>query len=189
MSIEDKFSKTCKIAELEEQLKNLKVEQTRDRILNTYDHRPLLEDALETAQKYVVIVSPWIKSSGFDSVLEEKVKSALKRNIRVIIAYGISKKTEHDQQSLKRLRDIKKGPLGQNLYLVDLSNTHEKVLLVDSKYAVITSFNWLSFKGDPNRSFRQETGIYTESTNLINQSIRELEKRLGIKIVPHLNKK
>ncbi len=33
-----------------------------DRILSTYDHRPILLDALETAQNSVVIVSPWIKA-------------------------------------------------------------------------------------------------------------------------------
>ena len=183
LSIEDKYSKTCKIAELEEQIEALqKSKDVKEKMLNTYDHRPLLEDALDTAERYVVIISPWIKFSGFDYDLENKIKKALSRNVRVIIGYGIDKKTEHDKNSLSRLLRIKNGKMGSNLTLVDLSNTHEKVLLVDSKYVVITSFNWLSFKGDPSREFRQETGVYTESNQIINQTIISLEQRLGVKI-------
>lgn len=63
--------------------------------------------------------------------------------------------------------------------MVNLGNTHEKVLLVDGKYVVITSFNWLSFKGDPNRGFRQETGLYTIDKDTINKTLDSLEKRMG----------
>lgn len=183
LSIEDRYSKTCKIMELEEQLESLqKSKIAKEKILNTYDHRPLLEDALDTAERYVVIISPWIKFTGFDYELENKIKKALRRNVRVIIGYGIGENTEHDKKSLDRLFKIKSDKVGSNLTLVDLSNTHEKVLLVDSKYVVITSFNWLSFKGDPSREFRQETGVYTESSQMINETIMNLEKRLRIKI-------
>jgi hypothetical protein len=36
--------------------------------------------------------------------------------------------------------------------------THAKVLIWDDKW-VTTSFNWLSFKGDPRRTFRQQEGV------------------------------
>ena len=69
----------------------------------------------------------------------------------------------------KRLANIQKKKYGTKLLLVKLSNTHEKVLIKDNEYMVITSFNWLSFKGSPDKGFRQETGYYTESKEVIKQ--------------------
>ena len=51
-------------------------------------------------------------------------------------------------------------------------------MISDEKFVVITSFNWLSFKGDPNRGFRQETGVYSEDINLINERINNLNNRI-----------
>ncbi len=67
-----------------------------------------------------------------------------------------------------------------------MANTHEKVLLVDTKYVVITSFNWLSFKGDPKLGFRQETGLYTIDSKTIQANINSLEKRMNIDIQQYL---
>ena len=47
---------------------------------------------------------------------------------------------------------------------------------------VITSFNWLSFKGDPNRGFRQERGIYTEYKDAIKQMKEELSNSMKIEL-------
>lgn len=43
---------------------------------------------------------------------------------------------------------------------VRLGDTHAKVLVVDQTFCVVSSFNWLSFRGDPNRTFRDEQGVY-----------------------------
>ena len=83
---------------------------------------------------------------------------------------------------MQRLTDIQKKKYGDKLLLVKLSNTHEKVLIKDNEYMVITSFNWLSFKGDPNKGFRQETGYYTESKEAINQMKANLSNRMNTKI-------
>ena len=60
--------------------------------------------------------------------------------------------------------------------------THEKVLIVDNKYSVITSYNWLSFGSNPNWGYRQETGIYSESQKVINKLKRSLSERMRIDI-------
>lgn len=144
--------------------------------------RPLLLDALENAQNTVVILSPWIKSGGLNNEILGCIEKALQRNTRVIIGYGISKKEDSDRWILKRLADIQKKKHGNKLLLVKLSNTHEKVLIKDNEYMVITSFNWLSFKGDPNKGFRQETGYYTESKDAIKQMKENLSNRMQTKI-------
>lgn len=144
--------------------------------------RPLLIDALENAQNTVVIVSPWIKSGGLNHEILGRIERALQRKTQVIIGYGISEKEDSDKWILQRLSEIQNKRYGNNLHLVRLSNTHEKVLIKDNEYMVITSFNWLSFKGDPNKGFRQETGYYTESKDAIKQMKVNLSNRMNIKI-------
>lgn len=180
---EEKESATEKIRFLEKKIEEMRNERKgADRILCTYDHRPLLLDALDNAQHKVVIVSPWIKSGGLNNEILNRIERALQRKTEVIIGYGISKKEDSDRWILQRLSDIQKKWYGKNLHLVRLSNTHEKVLIKDNEFMVITSFNWLSFKGDPNKGFRQETGYYTESKDAIKQMKANLSNRMEITI-------
>lgn len=155
-----------------------------DRVLSTYDHRPLLIDALTNAKKSVVIISPWIKKSGLDNEILRLIGNAIKRKTQVIIGYGISEKKDSDRRIIKKLNDICKEKNGEYLKLVRLSNTHEKVLIKDNEFLVITSFNWLSFQGNPQWGFRQETGYYTKSKKAIADMKDNLSKegRLGFKI-------
>ena len=43
-----------------------------------------------------------------------------------------------------------------NLHFHEFGDTHVKILLMDDTYAVMGSFNWLSFEGSSNRDFREE---------------------------------
>ncbi len=45
-----------------------------------------------------------------------------------------------------------------NLTFKRLGDTHAKILVVDDRFVIVTSFNWLSYKGDPNLPFRDERG-------------------------------
>lgn len=179
----EKESATEKIRFLEKKIEEMKNERKgADRILSTYDHRPLLLDALDNASNSVIIVSPWIKAGGLNYEIIGRIERALQRRTRVIIGYGISEREDNDRWILNQLNNIQKKPYGKNLQLIRLSNTHEKVLIKDNEFMVITSFNWLSFKGDPNRGFRQETGYYTESKEAIRQMKDNLSNRMSIKL-------
>ena len=46
---------------------------------------------------------------------------------------------------------------------------HHKVLVCDRKFIVTTSFNWLSFRGDPTMSFRQEVGCVVEGNKVVEE--------------------
>ena len=46
----------------------------------------------------------------------------------------------------------------KNFHLVYVGNTHRKLLVSDDEFAVTTSFNWLSFRGDPKDKPRDEYG-------------------------------
>lgn len=180
---EKKESATERIRFLEKKIAEMRDESKRaDRILSTYEHRPLLLDALDNAQNTVVIVSPWIKSSGLNGEILSRIERALQRKVQVFIGYGISKREDNDKRILRSLEDIHNRQFGKRLHLIRLNNTHEKVLIKDDEYMVITSFNWLSFKGDPKKGFRQETGYYTESKDAIKQLKDNLSNRMNIKI-------
>lgn len=173
-----------KIRYLEEKIEELKMEQkSSNRILSTYDHRPLLIQTLENAKRDIVIISPWIRTKGLDERILSLMNEALKRKVRIVIGYGISENEDSDHILIERLTNMKKQ-YGELLVLKNLANTHEKVLIKDNDYMVITSFNWLSFKGDPKLGFRQETGFYTESKECIADMKRNLsqQQRLGIQL-------
>jgi len=53
-----------------------------------------------------------------------------------------------------------------------MSDTHAKVLVSDSAFAIFTSFNWLSFVGDPKRTFRDERGLLVRKPEVVSQERR-----------------
>lgn len=180
-SDEEYLSKTMQIDELK---KKLELEKQKivsaPKILNTYDHRPILIKALREAEKQVVIVSPWIRNDATDSELRGEIKRTMSRNVKVVICYGIANKIDDDVKYtvdvLNKLKEDKS--IGKYLSIIKLGNTHEKVLVCDDKFTVITSFNWLSFKGDPKRGFRQETGSLLEGKESSNKMLNNLQQRI-----------
>jgi phosphatidylserine/phosphatidylglycerophosphate/cardiolipin synthase-like enzyme len=61
---------------------------------------------------------------------------------------------------------------------VRLGDTHEKILIADTKFAVVTSFNFLSFRADPKRGFRRETGVYYEVKAKVEELTDNVMKRI-----------
>jgi hypothetical protein len=45
----------------------------------------------------------------------------------------------------------------------------KRLVISGKKLAVVTSFNWLSFKGDPNREFRDERGTLISDPQKIDE--------------------
>ena len=179
---EDYLTKTMQIEQLKKELeKERQKQKTIPKLINTYEHRPLLIRALNEAKKQVVIVSPWIKETATDFELRDIIQKTMKRKVKVVICYGISKKIESEvEHAVKLLKKLKEDKIyGKYLSLVLLGNTHEKVLICDEVFTVVTSFNWLSFKGDKNRGFRQETGTYVEDFNFTKNMINNLQDRIS----------
>jgi hypothetical protein len=40
-----------------------------------------------------------------------------------------------------------------------VKNTHRKILVCDAEFGIVTSFNFLSFRADPNLTYRDELGL------------------------------
>lgn len=150
--------------------------------LSSYEHPPLLDHALSSAEKRLLIVSPWIRRKVVDKEFVDRVEKCLQREVRVTIAFGFGKvDREEREEDSKARQDLERlANEYANLRLVRKSNIHAKVLLVDSRFFVTTSFNWLSFRGDPNQPLREEEGTYVEGPGLVEEYFQKLETRLLI---------
>ena len=131
----------------------------------------------------MVIVSPWIKRSGLNQEVLSLIEKALQKKVQIVIGYGISDQQDSDPKILNQLQKMSNKEYGRYLQIINLNNTHEKVLICDNDFLVITSFNWLSFKGDPKFGFRQETGYYTEIEEGIKKMKENLSQRMGIDLL------
>jgi hypothetical protein len=65
------------------------------------------------------------------------------------------------------------------LRFVGLGDTHAKVLILDHRYLVVTSFNWLSFRGDPAKPFRDERGVLVSIPSKIDAEYEKYKKRVA----------
>lgn len=138
-------------------------------MLETYDHPTFLDKALREAQTELVIVSPWIKNRVVDEAFVGQLRSLLGAGVDVYLGYGLGDPQGQDDQdavrALGRLADEH-----SNFVFRRFGDTHAKVLICDAAYAIVTSFNWLSFVGDPRRTFRDERGILIRDRSAVADS-------------------
>jgi phosphatidylserine/phosphatidylglycerophosphate/cardiolipin synthase-like enzyme len=118
------------------------------RNLYTYDHPPLLEEALNQSRERLMIIAPWIKADVVDKDFLEKLEALLKSSVAVFIGYGINKQPTANlapQHQAARDRLSQLAGKYSNFRFKRLGDTHAKVLIKDSDFSVVSSFNWLSF--------------------------------------------
>ncbi len=136
-------------------------------LLQTNEHRDALREAILGAKHELVIVSPWLRTAAVDHELVGWLRTTLDRNrsLRIVIGYGIERdpgrqrdQAARDQEeALRRLRKLSEQSHGR-VRIVEVGNTHEKVVICDDRYVIITSFNFLSFNPRPGKGVRREMG-------------------------------
>jgi len=161
-----------RIEELENQLESA-LASLPIRFLEVYEHRPLLEQALKDSKERLMIISPWIRASSVDKRFLQQFENLLKRGVEVFIGYGLGesdndKKYQSDIQAENNIQKLA-NQYKENFKLKRLGNTHAKILISDTKFAVTTSFNWLSFRGDRDRTFRDERGTLVSDPQKIDE--------------------
>jgi len=165
------------IEEFQSQLNSL-LNSVPMRWLEMYEHRPLLEQALKNSQKRLLIISPWIRANATNEWLIQKLEKLLKRRVKVFIGYGLGEDEDQKTRDKEKEKAIEKlHQQYDNFCLERLGNTHAKILIFDTQFAVVTSFNWLSFKGDPHRTFRDERGTLVSDPQKINELFDDLIRR------------
>jgi phosphatidylserine/phosphatidylglycerophosphate/cardiolipin synthase-like enzyme len=147
--------------------------------VETYEHPELLRHALRSATERLVLISPWLRSAVLDEELLADFAGALDRGVELYLGWGIggdgATGRGADAEALQSL-----GRLAEehaNFHFSRLGRTHAKILICDRRFMVVTSFNWLSFKGDPKRTFRDERGLLVSLAEQIDDQFDELISR------------
>jgi len=148
-----------------------------------HEHPPYLKKALLSAKRRLVIVSPWIRDSVIDWPFVASLDALLRSGVEVFIGYGIEKADGNGKKNAAKekpditpraetdLREL--ATRHKNFHFVHVGNTHRKSLVCDDQFAVVTSFNWLSYKGDSQGSPRDERGIVFRKKHHVERLVAE----------------
>lgn len=126
------------------------------RSVSVFEHPDLLTEALQSATERLLIISPWVRRAVVTTDFLSKIEQRLRAGATVTIAHGYGEDDSgSDADALRRLKNL--ADRYDKFTFVRVKNTHAKILIFDQNW-VSTSFNWLSFKGDPERTYRMEEG-------------------------------
>lgn len=136
--------------------------------IRCHEHQPLLRRALLSSRKRLLIISPWIRDQVVNREFISSIDALLRNGVEVYIGYGLVEDDAkgranfaHQKLPISKNADRDLSTLAKRYSKFTfkfLGNTHRKVLVSDNEFAVTTSFNWLSFKGDPKEKPRDESG-------------------------------
>jgi hypothetical protein len=127
------------------------------RSVSVFEHADLLREALATARTRLLIIAPWVKLSVVTTDFLANLERRLQVGVEVTIAYGIGDDDKDSHEvAIRRLENLAKR-YPAKFSFVRLRNAHAKVLIYDGNW-INTSFNWLSFRGDSDRTYRMEEG-------------------------------
>lgn len=134
-------------------------ERPRDevRAISVFEHPDLLEEALSRARRRILLIAPWIKRDIVNTTFISKLENRLRRGVNVHIAYGYTPDDpKNDRDAVRKLENLANRYKGKFTF-TRVKSTHAKVLVYDDAW-ITTSFNWLSFAGDRDRTYRMEEG-------------------------------
>ena len=159
------------------------ISNTEIKVLDTPKrHRKMLLETLDKAKKTIVIFSGWLTDYSVNAEFRDKLKKCLERDVDIVIAWGYQKSgsvgSENKNKAEKSIKDLQewtslnktKGVL-EAFYFPN----HSKILICDTKYAVMGSFNWLSNSGG---SENEERSYIIYNKSFIEQELVEIMKNL-----------
>ncbi len=158
-----------KIEQLNQTLAEKQAQLDNTKILENADIRQEFEKAFSDAQTEIDIISPWIANFINEPFFVNMVKQALQRGVVVKIKYGFCENRGGKDLSRETLKKVIKSDFGitrdersiLNIYRLHKKldgkylgkivtcrqDSHAKLLIVDKKYYLIGSFNFLSYDG------------------------------------------
>ncbi|MGK7920487.1 MAG: phospholipase D-like domain-containing protein [Trichodesmium sp.] len=144
---------------LQKELKQVQNQTRISEVIHTYQIREYLLKALKEAKNRLMIISPWIKANVVNKEFLSTLETALKRKVKVYIIYGIKgSKFQNDHWCIEQLENLQAN-YKKNFQFEKTENSHRKQIICDDKFAIVTSFNFLSFRADPNLTYRDELGV------------------------------
>lgn len=146
-----------------------RIEDIAVRSVDVHEHPQLLAKALNGATRRLLIIAPWVRGAVVNTDFLAALERRLRAGVEVHIGHGYgSDDSGSDEFALRKLNNLA-ARYDKQLRIVRLQNTHAKILIFDDQW-ITTSFNWLSFKGDPNRTYRMEEGTLVRITSEVDKA-------------------
>jgi len=154
---------TSLIQEFIEETKPITDTQT----LSVWETQAKFEETIKTVKSKLLIESPWIKRATLKYI--SSFEKALKRNVVIIVLYGIEGNDEHHRKAEKEMERLDKQ--FKNFHLIHLpthfeeqgnynmTGTHRKLIIKDNEYYIQGSFNFLSFNREKGQKIANEESI------------------------------
>jgi len=144
----------------------------RVRMLQGYEHPALLAEALDEARNEVLLVAPAATPAILDDAMLRRIRACLERGARVCLGLrecGLP----GESGPWDRLAELERR---ERLFTLRvLAHDHPSVLIKDRDWLVVTNFDWLSYRGDLHRPFRERGGVQI----VVPQVVRGYAERLG----------
>lgn len=156
------------------EISNIGLNTSKNKLIQNEEHPLYLIEAFKNAKSEIHIISPWIRYKILEKY-SKYLENALEKNITVYITYGISngKKEDIDNKAREYLNELEKKY--KNLHIRGNSNTHEKILICDDNWAIIGSFNWLSYDGKDDRD--ETSNLFTDKDNINKLKGKNMDKK------------
>ena len=175
------------------------------KLVMSFEHRPILLDALENSRQRLMIISPWITRAVVNDSILRQIESLLRQKVLVTIAFGFfdssnPRETDRrdDSRILKNLLELSRRYENFEFRWMGMTAekaiNHSKIFVSDSIY-IASSFNWLSFRGDTDRSYRKEDGEMRTHPDVVNDrykshhdEIMKISKPMSVEFIPNDNR-
>ena len=145
-------------------------------ILDAKDHHIFLIDSLKNAQSDFIVRSGWANVNVIDHHFVALIKKKLSEGVNIYFGYGYQsygqKQSEQSESEARAeyefdlIKDWTKQSQCNGRLVIKYFPNHSKLLIVDDKYAVCGSFNWLSNSG---RTVNSEESWVIRNQNFINE--------------------
>lgn len=146
------------------------------RSVNVFEHPDLLSEALEKARSRILILSPSLRHAVVNADFIARVESRLRRGVEVAIAHerGVDDSAS-DVEAARSLDSL--SAKYQKFSYARASSALVNTLIFDDVW-VSTSFDWLSFKGGPERTYRMEEGTLVGILSRVNSVYSEYRQKV-----------
>lgn len=146
----------------------------------------------DEVNREIIIISPWINDHVVDAAMLKRFQNIVNRGAAVYIGWGIAKNIENQDKKpsnelMKQIYAIANKEGYPGIYIYYIGNHHDKEVLIDEKYHMLGSFNWLSYRGEYNIRHESVNKIYDKGHVLSQRKILEkvfyevLERELNAK--------
>lgn len=175
-----------KLVHLAEEVKEEKYPVTR--LIQNCQHITVMERAIKDAKEEVIVIAPWLRQQPVDQFLNVVKDAPYHPKVHVLYGYDRFDKREPLEKMDDFVRTIQNtGGSVQNYATGPQRGTHEKIMIVDRRYAIVGSWNWLSHGyGDRCKEefedlkarkvmIRNETSVVTQDKNVISKLLERFQ--------------